>query len=324
MIIIRLMKDYSIILNRLKKNLVKRKTLLKQNITAYRLYEKDIPEYPYIIDIYNDFAVVYEKGKRVKEDNHLLKLKFLKHKEQVKEALIELLKIESDNIIFKERSQQKGKSQYEKLSKSNEYINISEEKLKFRVNLYDYLDTGLFLDHRPLRKRLVSMCKDKTVLNLFSYTGSLSVAASFAGAKKVTTVDLSKNYIQWAQENFKTNNLDTQKNEFLVKDCLNYIYNELNTKFDVIILDPPSFSNSKKMKDTFDIQSSHMEMILKLMKHLNKDGILFFSNNLRTFKIDSRLQNLFNIKDISKKSIPMDFRDDKIHFCFEITHKNDD
>lgn len=314
-------KESSIIVNRLKKNLKQRKSILKNGkTTAYRIYEKDIPEYPYIVDIYNDFAVVYEKGKRAdSNDSEEIKLHQL-HKSELIDALGSVLNINCEKVIFKTRLKQKGKNQYNKISKTGEFIIVQENHMKFRVNLLDYLDTGLFLDHRPLREIINQSAQNQKVLNLFSYTGSISIAAALGGGV-VTTIDMSNTYIQWAKDNFNLNELSVDKHEFIQADVIQYIDNDLRNQFDLIILDPPSFSNSKRMDDVFDVQRDHEKMILKLMSILSENGVLYFSNNNRKFSLSQKVEEQFKVKDISLQSIPKDFRDTKIHVCYKIEHK---
>ncbi|MBT4791905.1 MAG: hypothetical protein HON90_10065 [Halobacteriovoraceae bacterium] len=316
------MQDHSIILNRLRKNLKKRKSLIKNsNLNAYRLYEKDIPEYPYIIDIFNQYAVVYEKGKKFDDDEvEELTQTRQRHQKHIISALKEACDIPTSHIVFKTRQKQKGKDQYQKIMRSEEFFIIKELGMKFRVNVHDYLDPGLFLDHRPLRKTIKETSKNKKILNLFAYTGSLSVAAALGGGL-VTTIDMSKTYLNWAWENFLLNEIDPEKHEFIQADVINLVTNELNTKYDIIILDPPSFSNSKRMEDNFDVQRDHGNLIKPLMKNLTSNGILYFSNNYRKFKLDTEILDNYAVKDITLKSIPADFRDLKIHTCFEITNK---
>lgn len=315
------MKEISSLTNRLKKNYKQRKPKLSQyNITAYRLYEKDIPEYPYIVDIYNQSAVIYEKGKNIKNDPELQQ-KQAETQNALKLALQDILKISASNIIFKQRSIQKGLQQYEKLGRNPNTIIIKEGPAKFYVNLKNYLDTGLFLDHRPLRHLIFKSAKAKKVLNLFSYTGSISVAAALGGAKNVTTIDMSKTYLNWAQENFELNGLPLVQHDFFQADIVSYLQDEIKDQFDIIILDPPSFSNSKRMEDDFSIQNDHEWMLNKLMQYLSKDGILYFSNNFRKFKLSEDIKEKYLVKDISKETIPFDFKDPKIHVCFKLTHK---
>lgn len=313
------MTDFSSIYNRLKKNYKKLNNLRKNNeITAYRLYEKDIPEYPFIIDVYNDFVVVYEKGVRLNESDTAQVELFNQHRQHAKQAICELFQIPEDHIIFKARTIQKGSGQYKKIEALGKFQIIQENGMKFKVNLYDYLDTGIFLDHRPLRKLLKETASGE-VLNLFAYTGSLSVACALAGAK-VTTVDMSHTYLDWAGENFRLNGLKIADYKFTQADALKYI-DGLHKKYDCILLDPPSFSNSKRMEETFNVQDFHKDMIHKLMKWLNKDGVLYFSNNFTKFKMNPTIEKEFQVEEITHRTIPEDFRNKKIHRCFKISHK---
>ena len=322
------MNDATTILNRLRKNYKNRKGLVKsEKLSAYRLYEKDIPEYPYIIDIFNDHALIYEKGKRIKEDNpEELQLQKL-HRAHLIAALKEIYNFPRANIIFKERKKQKGKEQYNSLAtkkydphKKLKLITVKEGDFDFLVNLYDYLDPGLFLDHRPLRKIIKKESHGKEVLNLFAYTGSISVAAATGGAK-VTTVDMSKTYLDWAVDNFEANDLNPDEHNFIQADVLQFITELPRNTFDIVILDPPSFSNSKRMEETFDVQRDHSKLIVPIMESLRPDGILYFSNNYRKFKLDPEILDSYQVKDISAQSIPKDFRDLKIHVCFKIQKK---
>lgn len=312
------MKDSSTILNRIKKNYKARKNLAKSSkTTAYRVYEKDIPEYPYIIDLFNDYAVVYEKGKKMLEENtEDLELRNL-HQAHIILALQEILHISRDNIIFKRREKQKGKEQYNPLSEKNQFFTIQENDMKFLINVHDYLDPGLFLDHRPLRAILKKTSNNKKVLNLFAYTGSLSIAAALGGGT-TTTIDMSNTYLTWAEDNFRENDIDLHKHHFIQADITRYLDSPLQESFDIIILDPPNFSNSKKMDGIFNVQENHPEMIHQLMKSLSPDGVLYFSNNFRKFKLASDISDQYRVKDISIQTIPKDFRDLKIHVCFEI------
>lgn len=321
MIIIRFMKEYSIIHNRIKKNLKSRKNLVKNSkVTAYRLYEKDIPEYPYIIDVFNDYAVVYEKGKKITDDNPEESSLRQEHQSNICDALVENLGIPENKIIFKVRKKQKGKSQYEQIKKVDQFFTVSENGMEFLVNVQDYLDPGLFLDHRPLREIINKTSRNKSVLNLFAYTGSISVAAALGGAA-VTTVDMSKTYLNWAEENFEVNDIDFRIHQFIQADVIQYIEKPLKQKYDIIVLDPPSFSNSKRMDNDFDVQTDHGEMVQTLMTSLKSNGVLYFSNNYRKFKLDADIYERYDVKDITLKSIPKDFRDLKIHVCFEIKNK---
>jgi 23S rRNA (cytosine1962-C5)-methyltransferase/23S rRNA (guanine2445-N2)-methyltransferase / 23S rRNA (guanine2069-N7)-methyltransferase len=188
--------------------------------------------------------------------------------------------------------------------------------------LWDYLDTGLFLDHRPIRYQFLKKSKDKNFLNLFCYTASVSVMAAVGGARTYS-VDMSKTYLEWAKENFKLNNLDISLHKFVEEDVLQYIENinrklELQNYFDTIFLDPPTFSNSKSMKTDFDVERDQNWLVENVIKLLKPDGVLYFSNNKRDFKLSPELSSRFKVKTITKDTIPVDFHDMKIHHCFEI------
>lgn len=304
----------SMIKNRLEKNLKKLKPWAQRNkLEAYRLYDRDIPEYPYIVDIYKDHYLIYDKTDPVKDkDKNFLP--------EVQTAIAEIFKVGPDSIITKLRVRQEGVNQYEKLSESNKTFTVQENQAALKVNLYDYLDTGLFLDHRPMRQKIYSLAKDKKVLNLFCYTGSVSVFAALGGGT-VTSVDMSQTYIEWAKENFALNNIPLSKHRFINENALSYLQNIPEEKFDVIFLDPPTFSNSKKMEGTFEVERDQDLLVNQCMKMLNPDGVLYFSNNKRKFKISEALTAKYLIKDISTFSIPQDFHDKKIHICFEIKNK---
>jgi len=311
------MENSSIIENRLRKNHKKlAKWLAKEQIAAYRIYDKDIPEYPYIVDVYNNFALVFEKGKKLDDSEQNLRSK---HMNELFSAITEVLGIKDADIILKKREIQKGVQQYEQIDKSENLIQVYEHSAKLHINLYDYLDTGLFLDHRPLRKIIKTTAKDKKVLNLFSYTGSISVMAALGGGH-VTTVDMSKTYVNWSMDNFRLNSITIRDHVFVMKNAFDFL-KENQHKYDIIILDPPSFSNSKRMDGTFDVQRDHPGLIDLCMNRLSADGVLYFSNNNRKFKMDSKTSGQYFVKDITKKTIPQDFRDLKIHQCYEIRAK---
>ena len=310
------MTDLSAFYNRIKKNIAKHKGWVKsQNIEAYRAYEKDIPEYPYIVDIYKDKAVVYEQGKRLEEDSPLS----IKHQEEIVEAL-KALGFKSQDIHMKVRERKAGTSQYEKLSEKDNYFIVRENQARFWINLDDYLDTGLFLDHRPARQKVFKLAKGKQFLNLFSYTGSVSVFAALGGAAKVTTVDMSNTYMNWAKQNFEINQIPEDDHLFYTQDVFKFL-DDHHKKYDLIFLDPPTFSNSKKMDGTLDILRDHMDLVSRTMNLLKEDGLLIFSTNYRDFKIDESLVQEFDVKDITKDTIPQDFRSQKIHHCYEVRFK---
>ncbi len=222
-------------------------------------------------------------------------------------------------------SVKKGRNQYQKLSSAERHMIVDEYGIKFKVNLYDYLDTGLFLDHRITRRMLGQMAAGKDFLNLFAYTGSATVHAAVGGAKSTTTVDMSNTYLRWAQENMELNNQLGDQHEFVQADCLQWLQ-EVDDTFDLIFIDPPTFSNSKRMKQTFDIERDHIMLMENLKRMLRPDGQIVFSNNKRHFKMDlEKLTELgLQAKNISDKTLPLDFAKNKqIHNCWIITHKED-
>jgi 23S rRNA (cytosine1962-C5)-methyltransferase len=265
------------------------------------------------------------------------------------EIIQQIFEVEKDNVFLKLRERQKGDQQYTKLNQekkelivdetSMQYLytktidtrfevlstpiknntDIEKNSLSFIVNLSDYLDTGLFLDHRITRQIVKEIAKNKRVLNLFSYTGSFTVYAASGGAKSITTVDLSKTYINWAKRNLTYNKLyDDTKHEFLQTDVLKYLKTVEPNSFDIIILDPPTFSNSKRMDDLLDIQRDHVFIINQCLNALDKNGVLIFSTNYRNFELDTNKLNTKSIKDITKQTTPYDFEGKLMRKCYWI------
>ncbi|EPZ50730.1 Met-10+ like-protein [Bacteriovorax sp. BAL6_X] len=291
----------------------KKKWAKRNNIDSFRLYDRDIPDFPFIVDIHGQYCVIYKRSiEKIDADKNHLPLLI--------EAIREHTQINEENIFIKERKVQGQNFQYEK-SKGETPLITKEGDLKFKLILNKYIDTGLFLDHRPLRQLLAKEnFTQKRVLNLFCYTGSLSVASAYAGAS-VTSVDMSNTYIEWAKENFILNELDINKHSFIREDVLKYLKDEAQKqekKFDIIILDPPSMSKSKRMDVVFDIQKDHEMLVEYCSKLLNDGGVLYFSNNLRSFKLSDSVQHSFDVKDLTRWSIPEDFHDQKIHKLYKI------
>ena len=283
--------------NRLRKNA---KHLAKwgrrRGISCYRLYDRDIPEFPFVVDCYEG---------RI----HLQALSGELSDEIVK-AAAEALELPFEAIHLKKREGQKGDSQYEKTGLSGGDFVVSENGYQFIVNLDAYLDTGLFLDHRNMRKMVGERAQGRRFLNLFAYTGSFTVYAAKGGATSTTTVDLSNTYLEWARRNLNLNEIINNNN---IRSDVKVFLEECRSEYDLIVLDPPTFSNSKKMTGTFDVQRDHGEMIRKCMKLLAPGGELFFSNNLKSFKLDEELLSGFDYSEISSRTVPEDFRNRKIH-----------
>ncbi len=300
--------------NRLQKNFSHLQKWAKRNhITCYRVYDADLPEYAFAIDLYNDFAVLQEYAAPASIEVHKAEKRTL----EVLQAVPMVLGISPNHVVVKQRKQQRGLNQYQKLSQTQKTQIVQEGEARFKVNLYDYLDTGLFLDHRPLRLRFAKLSKDTRFLNCFCYTASASVHAALAGAL-TTNIDLSNTYLRWAEDNFKLNRIHKGKHQFIQYDCLEWL-KITRDRFDVIFLDPPSFSNSKRMEATLDVQRDQEALINSAMRLLIPGGTLYFSTNLRQFKLSPNLSAHFAIKDISAETIDVDFkRNQRIHHCFEI------
>lgn len=302
------------LLNRLDKNYSHLKKWAKNNhISCYRLYDADLPEYAYAIDIYNGYAVLQEYAAPSSIPVHKAEKRSL----EVMQVVPRALGIDADKLVVKQRKQQKGTDQYQKMDQTRHTMTVTEGGAKLKVNLFDYLDTGLFLDHRLLRLRFAQLKPGTRFLNCFCYTASASVHAALAGAL-TTNVDLSNTYLRWAEDNFRLNHLDLSKHQFIQFDCLEWL-RITRDRFDVIFLDPPSFSNSKRMTETLDIQRDHSSLIESAMHLLNPDGVLYFSTNFRQFKLNPELREKYTIQDISSQTIDQDFkRNHKIHHCFKI------
>ncbi len=307
--------------NRLKKNLKKLSNWVKQNrITCYRVYDADLPEYAVAVDIYQGAQTwvnvqEYEPPKSI--DQH-------KADQRLAGLLAEIprvLGVSSDQVFLKIRRKQKSTDQYEKHGDQGRFHIIEEGGCKLLVNFEDYLDTGLFLDHRPIRMMIQQQAKGKSFLNLFAYTGSATVHAAIGGAKSTTTIDMSNTYINWAKKNLALN-ISQGNHEFIQADCMEWLAAEAeqpSKHYDLIFLDPPTFSNSKRMDEAFDIQNDHVQLINNAISLLSPGGVLYFSTNFRRFKIDKQALSDLIVEDISAATIPEDFsRNPKIHYCWRI------
>lgn len=325
----------------LKNRLTKRFQHLKKwsrrsDVGCCRLYDKDIPEIPLAIDIFFMqespsaseaetylriylYQRPYEKDE--KEETAWL--------EAMIQAAAQVVGVSQDKVVAKTRMRQRGSDQYEKQETQDSITGIVQEQgHKFFVNLSNYLDTGLFMDHRPLRKIVEQEAQGKAVLNLFCYTASFSVYAAAGGASRVDSVDLSNTYLAWGEKNFSLNGFtDTEKYRFTRSDVAQFLKDSRDS-WDIIVLDPPTFSNSKKTKDTLDINRDWPKLVNVAIQHLNPGGTLYFSTNSRQLHFDEGLLKLpakendgaqLAVKDITAATIPEDFRNQKIHRCWKIT-----
>ncbi|MEX3021836.1 bifunctional 23S rRNA (guanine(2069)-N(7))-methyltransferase RlmK/23S rRNA (guanine(2445)-N(2))-methyltransferase RlmL [Kluyvera sp. STS39-E] len=304
--------------NRLRKNLKKYQKWAKQEgIECYRLYDADLPEYNVAVDRYADWVVVQEYAPPKTVDPNKARQRLF----DIIAATISVLGIAPNKLVLKTRERQKGKNQYQKMNEKGDFMEVSEYNARLWVNLTDYLDTGLFLDHRIARRLLGQMSKGKDFLNLFAYTGSATVHAGLGGARSTTTVDMSRTYLEWAERNLRLNGLTGRPHRLMQADVLSWL-RDTDEQFDVIFIDPPTFSNSKRMEDAFDVQRDHLRLMTDLKRLLRKGGTIMFSNNKRGFRMDhDGLAELgLKAQDITQKTQSPDFaRNRQIHNCWLIT-----
>jgi 23S rRNA (guanine2445-N2)-methyltransferase / 23S rRNA (guanine2069-N7)-methyltransferase len=311
--------------NRLKKNLDKYSGWARrEGVSCYRLYDADMPEYAFAIDIYQSdpagsagrWLYVQEYAPPATVD----KQKARARREEVLSVLPEVTGLSAEAIYWRTRRPQKGKAQYEAIADVGERVVVEEGGLKFLVNFTDYLDTGLFLDHRKTRARVRELANDRRFLNLFCYTGAATVHAAAGGAKSTISVDMSRTYLDWAKRNMAVNGF-TGAHEFVQEDCLAWLAEDRGDRYDLVFLDPPTFSNSKRMDRELDVQRDHAELIRAAMKRVAPAGLLLFSTNFRKFKLDREALNAIDIRDITKATLPFDFaRSPRVHTCLEIRH----
>lgn len=311
--------------NRLRKNLKEsRRWAKRESVSCYRLYDADLPEYALAIDLYQgDETWVHVQEYEAPKSVDARKAKF-----RLREAVTvipKVLDLAPDNLHFKVRKRQKGSDQYGKQAEELQFHQVEEYGAKFWVNFSDYLDTGLFLDHRITRRMIGEMARDKRFLNLFAYTGTATVHAALGGAASTRTVDMSNTYLSWAKRNMELNGLSGPEHEFIQSDCLEWLAKATfatQTKYDLIFLDPPTFSTSKRMLETFDVQRDHVRLIEACMHILAPGGELIFSNNFRKFRFDEQLQEKYAVENWSAKTLPKDFsRNPKIHNCWHIRQR---
>ncbi len=304
--------------NRLRKNQrVLGKWARQQNIECFRLYDRDLPEYAFAIDCYGKYVQMAE----YQAPSEIIDAKVSARREQAIAAVQEVLGIARENIELKTRERQRGTQQYEVQDQSKSFFVVNEGPARLWINLKDYLDTGLFLDHRPIRQFIRENAAGKRFLNLFCYTASASVQAALGGATSTLSIDLSNTYLDWARRNFLLNKIGGKNHRLKKADCIDYLSSKVE-KFDLIFLDPPTFSNSKSSSHVLDIQRDHSSLIRNAMNKLEKDGLLIFSSNKLNFKLDSASLKRFEIRDYSKSSLGKDFqRQKKIHQTWLINHK---
>lgn len=288
----------------------------RQNVTCYRIYDHDLPEFPFCIELYEDKIYVAEYLRRhgmvdEEHDNWM---------EESKTIISKVFELPVENIYDRQRNRKLGRQgQYQKINAEKEFYTVQENGLNFLVNLTDYLDTGLFLDHRITRQMVKEESQNKRVLNLFCYTGSFSIYAASGGASTITSVDLSKTYLQWAENNFIINDLkEEQRYHFIHADVKQYLKTLRPNSFDLVIMDPPTFSNSKRMKDFLDIQKDHVELLNDTLRIMIKGGVIYFSTNYTKFILEQERIQASSIKDITKVTTPFDFEGKLKRWCYQI------
>lgn len=292
--------------NRLRKNLRHlSRWARRQGVTAYRLYDRDIPEYPFAVDLYGDLAHVQEFPRKQES-----------RREEVLAAVREVLGLDEAQVFVKTHVPHKwGESQYQRQAPRSRTAVVEEQGLKLKVDLAGYLDTGLFLDHRQTRALVRDEAKGKRFLNLFAYTGSFTVYAAAGGARATTTVDLSGSYLDWAEENLALNGLTARRHRFIRADVLEWIAS-CEERFDLVVLDPPSFSTSKRMARRFDVQKDHPRLLRDVRRLLAPGGVLYFSTNFQGFQLDARALEGMSFEELTPRTIPEDFRRKDIHRCW--------
>jgi 23S rRNA (cytosine1962-C5)-methyltransferase len=293
----------------------------RQGIGCYRVYDHDLPEFPFCIELYEDrvYLAEYQRRHGMSEEQHEAWL------ESCVPVISEVLEVPDERIYFRQRRRKAGRlDQYEKLASEQEFFVVREAGLSFRINLTDYLDTGLFLDHRVTRGMVRAEADGKRVLNLFCYTGSFSVYAAAGGAVAVDSVDLSKTYLGWAEANMALNDLAEDGSQRFIHADVKQWLEEVSaggsggSGYDLVVMDPPTFSNSKRMKDFLDIQRDHVELINKTMRVMTAGGVLYFSTNYKRFVLDRDKIMAASIKDITNATTPFDFQGKLFRSCYRM------
>ncbi|TWD99350.1 23S rRNA m(2)G-2445 methyltransferase [Pseudomonas sp. AG1028] len=303
--------------NRLQKNLKQLgKWARREGVDCYRLYDADMPEYALAVDLYHDWVHVQEYAAPRSIDPEKAQARLF----DALAAIPQALGIDKSKVVIKRRERQSGTKQYERQAAQGQFMEVKEGGIKLLVNLTDYLDTGLFLDHRPLRLRIQKEAAGKRFLNLFCYTATASVHAAKGGARSTTSVDLSKTYLDWARRNLSLNGF-SDKNRLEQGDVMSWLGDD-SGEYDLIFIDPPTFSNSKRMEGVFDVQRDQVQLLDMAMARLAPGGVLYFSNNFRKFLLDEQLPARYRVEEISAETIDPDFaRNAKIHRAWKIMAK---
>jgi 23S rRNA (cytosine1962-C5)-methyltransferase len=308
--------DYGPLVNRLRKNARHwGKWARRRGVECYRLYDRDMPEFPLAVDRYAErvhaqsFARPWESVDEAADD------------EALRAVVAEALDADPRHVFLRTRARQRGSAQYTASDAPDERFVVREGGLRFEVCLGRYLDSGLFLDHRDTRALVRERSAGRSVLNLFAYTGSFSVYAAAGGALGSLTVDMSRTYQNWTRRNFLLNDVDLKRHRLLCTDVMTFLDDAVDrgARFDLVVLDPPSFSNSKRMQDSFDVQRDHPRLLRRCVQLLAPDGELYFSNNRRGFRLDPALEQEAQFEEITARTVPEDFARHRPHRCWRIT-----
>ncbi|NQT40876.1 MAG: class I SAM-dependent methyltransferase [Planctomycetes bacterium] len=292
----------------------------KQGITCYRLYERDIPEIPLVVDRYEDclHMAEYERPHDRTPGEHGDWLDLM-----VRTAG-EALDIRRRDVFLKRRQRQRGTTQHERYADDRRTLTVTEGGLKFEVNLSDYVDTGLFLDHRITRSMVGEEAAGKRFLNLFGYTGAFTVYAAAGGARSTTSVDLSNTYLDWAARNMQLNGLAGSSHRRIRADAMQFLAEHPpDPAYDLAVVDPPTFSNSKAAETDWEVQRDHAQLLRRLLPRITPGGVIFFSTNFRRFKFDESAIKGVTVREISRQTVPPDFRNRRIHRCWRMVRKDD-
>lgn len=311
--------------NRLRKNLARREAWARrEGIECFRVYDADMPEYAFAVDLYaNDarWAYVQEYAAPATVAQDAVRSR----RDEVLAVLPEVLGLAEERVVVRERRRQRHGAQYEKVGEQGRFHVVREGGYRFLVNFDDYLDTGLFLDHRLTRRRIGELASGRSFLNLFAYTGTATVYAAGGGAVASTTVDMSRTYLDWAKRNLALNGLAGTQHGFVQADCLAWLEEHSRTphrRYGLIFVDPPTVSRSKRMEQSFDVQRDHARLLRMAGTLLEAEGVLLFSSNYQRFRLDPALERDFVVEDISRATLPEDFaRSPRIHVAFVLRRR---
>jgi 23S rRNA (cytosine1962-C5)-methyltransferase len=297
-----------------------RKWAKRTSTNCFRIYDRDIPNYHFAVDYYAGRFLIHYFPRSQENPDPPAELE-----KEVVDALKSIFNADEEMIYWRTRIRREKTQQYEKTGDSKQFFTAVEYGVQFKINLLDYLDTGLFLDHRETRRYVASIAKGKRLLNLFAYTCSFSVHAAVGGSIWTKSVDLSNTYTEWGEDNFRLNALSLKSNPIVRADCMKFLESEIYSgeKYDIIVIDPPTISRSKKMDGMFDVQRDYIFLIRHALRLLRPDGVIFFSTNSRKFSFDQSQFEGCSIIDISRKTIPIDFHDQKIHRTWKITAQSE-